>query len=274
MNDDPTRQSLLRGLAQAFEGLQRAGLTHTSRPALRDPSADDAPAAPVAYSAQESREEPPPVARSMPGETPSVGTFVDDRVSQQMPERQGVHDFDQGVARGAVDEPPPTVVSPAPTIRPAASPALFELDDAGRGGARPAASGQGSGREPDFAPVTRSDRETGLAILREEVRGCTQCALLSKLRKQTVFAAGNPNGKLVLVGEAPGADEDRLGEPFVGKAGKKLDEMLAAFGLDRTQVYIMNAIKCRPPENRVPAPDELANCRPFFLRQLDLLAPQ
>ena len=110
--------------------------------------------------------------------------------------------------------------------------------------------------------------------LKAEVSGCTACGL-AKTRTQTVFGVGDPNADWLLIGEAPGADEDRLGDPFVGQAGKLLDNMLAAIDLSREKnVYIANVLKCRPPGNRNPEPDEVAKCTPFLLRQIALIKPK
>ncbi|MDZ7316726.1 MAG: uracil-DNA glycosylase [candidate division KSB1 bacterium] len=104
------------------------------------------------------------------------------------------------------------------------------------------------------------------------IRSCMRCSL-GKLRHQFVFGEGNPNARILLVGEAPGADEDRLGRPFVGEAGELLNKMLAAIGLQRSDVYICNLLKCRPPRNRDPLPEEIAVCRPYLLKQIELINP-
>ncbi|MDN5870137.1 MAG: uracil-DNA glycosylase [Nitrococcus sp.] len=109
--------------------------------------------------------------------------------------------------------------------------------------------------------------------LRERVLHCERCAL-HQGRAQGVFGVGNPRAQLMLVGEAPGAEEDRRGEPFVGRAGKLLDEMLRAIGLARESVYITNVLKSRPPNNRDPRPDEVAACEPYLWRQLELVSPR
>ena len=132
--------------------------------------------------------------------------------------------------------------------------------------------------ETPLAPPTTDDRTTRIARLDweqlvEEVRQCTACGLCSS-RTQTVFGVGNRQADWLIVGEAPGADEDRQGEPFVGRAGKLLNPMLQAIGLQREQVYIANILKCRPPENRDPAPAEAASCRPFLERQIALIQPR
>lgn len=117
-------------------------------------------------------------------------------------------------------------------------------------------------------------RATSLDVIRAEVAGCTRCAELARCRTQTVFGVGNPSARLCFVGEAPGADEDRLGEPFVGAAGQLLDRILAACKLPRSEVFILNVLKCRPPQNRTPADDEMANCWGFAARQLELIQPE
>jgi uracil-DNA glycosylase len=103
---------------------------------------------------------------------------------------------------------------------------------------------------------------------------CTRCKLCTQGRTHVVFGVGNPNAELMFVGEAPGADEDRLGEPFVGRAGQLLTKIIEAIQLSRSDVYIANVIKCRPPENRNPEPDEIATCEPFLWRQIDLIKPR
>jgi uracil-DNA glycosylase family 4 len=113
-----------------------------------------------------------------------------------------------------------------------------------------------------------------LEVVQQEVAGCTRCAELAGARTQTVFGVGNPNARLCFLGEAPGADEDRLGEPFVGRGGQLLNKIIEACRIKREDVYILNMIKCRPPGNRNPLPTELANCRGFLERQLDLIRPE
>ena len=120
------------------------------------------------------------------------------------------------------------------------------------------------------APVVTAAPWDALAA---EVRVCTLCDL-HKTRTQTVFGVGNQRAELLVVGEAPGADEDREGEPFVGRAGQLLNSMLRAMRAPRETVYIANALKCRPPGNRDPTPEEARCCRPYLLRQVELLAPR
>jgi len=112
-----------------------------------------------------------------------------------------------------------------------------------------------------------------LLKIREDLGDCTRCRL-HKGRNKLVYGDGNPKAQLVFVGEGPGADEDMQGLPFVGRAGKLLTQMIEAMGLQRRDVYICNVVKCRPPENRTPEPDEVATCSPFLLRQLDAIHPK
>ena len=134
-------------------------------------------------------------------------------------------------------------------------------------------------RKPFFAPpevaaaVPAGDRAAALQMIRDEIGDCTRCAL-HKGRNKLVFADGDPNARLMFVGEGPGADEDAQGLPFVGRAGQLLNNMIAAMGLTREQVYIANIVKCRPPGNRTPEPDEANTCTPFLFRQIDVVRPQ
>ncbi len=122
--------------------------------------------------------------------------------------------------------------------------------------------------------ATAGDPQQLLDDLNTEVRACTLCRDLACSRKQTVFGVGSPRPRVVFFGEAPGADEDRQGEPFVGRAGQLLTKIIEACGWKRSDVYIMNVLKCRPPENRNPLPNEVDNCRPFFERQFEILQPE
>jgi DNA polymerase len=125
----------------------------------------------------------------------------------------------------------------------------------------------------DEAPPSRLTGAAGLALVREELGDCQRCKL-APLRTKLVFGVGNPDAHLVFVGEAPGADEDLQGEPFVGKAGQLLTKMIEAMGYARQDVYICNILKCRPPGNRNPEPDEIAKCEPFLKAQLAALRPR
>lgn len=114
----------------------------------------------------------------------------------------------------------------------------------------------------------------GWEALAEQVRGCHACPDLIANRTQTVFGVGNRQAELMVIGEAPGVDEDRQGEPFVGRAGQLLNQMLKAIGFERPTVFIANVLKCRPPDNRDPRPDEAQACAPFLQRQIELVQPR
>jgi uracil-DNA glycosylase family 4 len=113
-----------------------------------------------------------------------------------------------------------------------------------------------------------------LQLIREDIGDCTRCRLHKQGRKQIVFGVGDPDADLMFIGEAPGADEDEQGEPFVGRAGQLLTNMIKAMGLRREDVYIANIIKCRPPANRTPERDECETCSPFLMRQIDAVKPK
>ena len=121
---------------------------------------------------------------------------------------------------------------------------------------------------------TVEQRRQALDLLAEQVSTCSRCSELFCTRTQTVFGQGNPDAELCFIGEAPGADEDRQGLPFVGAAGQMLNKILAGCGLKREEVYICNILRCRPPGNRTPRPDEAGNCREYLERQLELVAPK
>jgi DNA polymerase len=122
-------------------------------------------------------------------------------------------------------------------------------------------------------PLVRSASEL-LTTIREDLGDCTRCKLHTQGRKQIVFGVGSPSADLMFVGEAPGADEDIQGIPFVGRAGQLLTKMIEAMGFSRDDVYIANVLKCRPPGNRNPEPDEVATCEPFLFRQVASVGPK
>jgi uracil-DNA glycosylase family 4 len=124
--------------------------------------------------------------------------------------------------------------------------------------------------------ITKKDKgfvTTSLEDFHQQIKDCTKCRL-GYTRTKFVFGAGNPEAKLMFIGEGPGREEDLQGEPFVGAAGKLLDNMLKAIHLTREEIYIANMVKCRPPENRDPAPDEIETCRPYLLQQIKMIRPQ
>jgi uracil-DNA glycosylase family 4 len=119
-----------------------------------------------------------------------------------------------------------------------------------------------------------TDPALALRLIREDLGDCTRCPLHKQGRKQIVFGVGNPRAELMFIGEAPGADEDQQGEPFVGRAGQLLNNMIKAMGIRREDVYIANIIKCRPPGNRTPERDECETCSPFLMRQIAAIKPK
>ncbi|MCX5838296.1 MAG: uracil-DNA glycosylase [Deltaproteobacteria bacterium] len=127
--------------------------------------------------------------------------------------------------------------------------------------------------EPTFSAEKSAGELSALDAVRAELGDCRRCSLCS-LRRRLVFGEGNPHAELVFVGEAPGADEDAQGRPFVGRAGQLLTRIIAAMELKRDEVYICNILKCRPPGNRNPQPEEIAACEPFLIRQIEAIQPR
>jgi len=126
---------------------------------------------------------------------------------------------------------------------------------------------------PPVSEAIEQDHAAALRLIREDIGDCTRCAL-HKGRNKLVFGDGDPKARLLFVGEGPGADEDAQGLPFVGRGGQLLNNMIGAMGLKREQVYIANVVKCRPPQNRTPEPDEANTCSPFLFRQIDAIRPE
>jgi DNA polymerase len=179
-----------------------------------------------------------------------------------------------GLLRPAGEE-----ATPAPVSAPAESPALRPAAEAPRrASAAPAvvpSSTLFGESEFDEPPVPAAERPAVLAAMAAEISTCQRCPHLAATRKNTVFGTGNPNTRLMFVGEAPGADEDATGKPFVGRAGMLLTDMITkGMGLSRDEVYIANVLKSRPPENRTPLPDEVANCLPYLERQIAIVRPE
>ncbi len=124
------------------------------------------------------------------------------------------------------------------------------------------------------ASIPAADRAAALQAIRDDIGDCTRCPLAFQGRHTIVFGDGTPDARLMFIGEGPGADEDVQGLPFVGRAGQLLNNMIAAMGLKRADVYIANIVKCRPPQNRVPEPEEANTCTQFLFRQIDVIRPQ
>ena len=146
--------------------------------------------------------------------------------------------------------------------------------------AAPASFAEAAADRPAFAEATADAPSVSvpiiwtLASIREDIGDCGRCKLATLGRKKVVFGAGNESADLMFVGEAPGADEDDQGVPFVGRAGQLLTKMIEAMGFTRNDVYIANVVKCRPPENRNPEPDEIESCEPFLFRQIETIKPK
>src|SRR3954453_21686540 len=121
---------------------------------------------------------------------------------------------------------------------------------------------------------SKEERREALKAVYDEARSCTRCPQLVQARQTVVFGAGNADADLMFVGEAPGANEDRVGLPFVGQAGKLLERLLGEIGLGRSQVFIANVLKCRPPDNRDPLPGEIEACRGYLVSQVELIQPR
>lgn len=145
---------------------------------------------------------------------------------------------------------------------------------------RPATAAAAQVSEPvvvaPFKPLDlpRDERVTRLNVLADRVKACVRCQELAQTRTQTVFGVGNPEAKILFVGEAPGADEDKQGEPFVGRAGQLLNDIIKACRLRREDIYICNVLRCRPPGNRLPSPEEAGNCREYLDGQIAIVNPE
>ena len=163
----------------------------------------------------------------------------------------GIHDFYRRESAVSAVEGPPQAPAEVPAGE---APSLFE---------------------PWAAPlIPPQQRAAALRAIREEIGDCTRCKLHRLGRKQIVFGVGNPSAELMFIGEGPGADEDAQGEPFVGRAGQLLNNMISAMGMRREDVYIANVVKCRPPQNRQPERDECETCSPFLMKQIDVVQPR
>ncbi|MBV9946211.1 MAG: uracil-DNA glycosylase [Myxococcales bacterium] len=178
--------------------------------------------------------------------------------------------------RGGAGRAPDTAARAGATISASTSPATSTATSAAAPVTAPAAGTTAETGAPAGAAAASAagDRRTKLDVLASEVAGCTKCGLAAT-RTQTVFSRGNPGAAICFVGEAPGADEDAQGLPFVGRAGQLLDRMIAAMGLSpERDVYVCNILKCRPPGNRRPEPEEIATCIPYLHEQLAVVRPR
>ena len=165
-------------------------------------------------------------------------------------------------------------IDPAPATTPATpTPALTAEDDTPEMPRKSTLIYPPNVALSDAPALATAERPAALAAIRAEIGDCKRCALCHE-RNKIVFGDGDPGAELMFVGEGPGADEDAQGLPFVGRAGQLLNNMIGAMGLRREQVYIANIVKCRPPQNRVPEPEEAAACTPFLFQQIDVVRPR
>lgn len=239
--------NLQRSIRQTLESLQRAGVTHLPNSAELGQS---------------------------------LGSTVGTAASVVAEER-----VIQASARPVKNVPAPTITDPAPAVS-SGSPAMRPAPTGGKA-SKPAPTAVGSARPPALFEINEGDapplgppldpaaKPAALQVIQQEVAACTRCSHLASSRTQTVFGVGNPNARLLFVGEAPGADEDAQGEPFVGRAGQLLTDIITkGLKMRREDVYILNVLKCRPPGNRIPEPNEVINCRGFLDRQIDVIRPE
>ena len=194
----------------------------------------------------------------------------------------GVHDFYRRgepvfseivaneVTVAAAAEPMPVYVAPEPAI---ATPVVLSKPDFLEPPIAKLVSFDNLAPLPEVR-VAAAGKADALRAIQDDIGDCTRCPLAYAGRRKIVFADGDPNARLMFVGEGPGADEDASGVPFVGKAGQLLNNMIGAMGLKREEVYIANIVKCRPPANRAPEPVEANTCSQFLLRQIDVVQPQ
>ncbi len=260
MNQTP--QELLAGARQIVEHLERSGLRLLPTP--NDEWASSWPSANLAVNIRPSN--------SSSSQTPNENVLISDSSAVQMKAKEAFRKNSD-------------------------APAIPKPDGKVGGAMQPADLGnQGTFRSPDRHPspiegtsgpaisvsteswsgksLSLPEREAVFRSLKDQVAACRKCEALACSRKQTVFGVGALQAKVVFFGEAPGADEDRQGEPFVGAAGQLLNKIIVAAKMKREEVYILNSLKCRPPGNRTPVDEEIANCRPFFQQQLEVLRPE
>lgn len=181
----------------------------------------------------------------------------------------GIYDFyrrpvEEGVEVALQAVTPPEVVESVPKNN-------SLMPKATRSAPQPASASATS--LPIISLTDTKNKPAALAAIREYIGDCTRCRL-SKGRTKLVFGVGNPDADIMFVGEGPGADEDAQGEPFVGRAGQLLNNMISAMGIRREDVYIANVVKCRPPNNRAPEKDETDTCSPFLMQQIDVVKPK
>ncbi|MBI1311889.1 uracil-DNA glycosylase [bacterium] len=247
-----TTQRMLR---QRLEDLRRAGVTHV-------PAGVSELVAAIALPAESHRPAKPATATRA-----QVASMLQHPASSSRPQPAAVGSADSPPVRRSTIEATPVARTPAAhaPVRQFAQPSA----------ALPKKySADMSDPQRPCSTLSRSERETQLTSLADRVAACIRCQELAETRTQTVFGVGNPEADIMFLGEAPGADEDRQGEPFVGRAGKLLNDIITACRLTREEVYICNILRCRPPGNRTPNPQEAANCREFLDGQIEIVNPK
>lgn len=228
-----------RLLIQHLESWRQAGLTHLGRCSLEPANTATSPSLPASAS-------PLPVADSDSELGPDTAPLPNDRYADTMKT--------------------PRVPTSA-SGRQASESTLFVAEQS-------QATTSGALAVPVRTPQSLDERKQLLQVLAERVAGCRRCDELARTRTQTVFGVGNPEARIMFIGEAPGADEDRQGEPFVGRAGQLLNKIIEAMHLTREEIYICNILRCRPPGNRTPLPEEAAHCREFLDGQISIIDPE
>ncbi|QDV70893.1 Uracil DNA glycosylase superfamily protein [Rosistilla carotiformis] len=249
----PTADEIRVGVGQLLQHLQRVGVAY-----LPVSDADAVAQWAAAFA--------PPVATEPVASTAATSGSLAEEASAAAVAPSAV--VPQEPVRPPSDAAPPPSAPAPPPVAPIRPPEIRQP------AAKPAPSSDQGPTVYTTVPQPIADRQASLEHWRQQVAQCTRCHELACTRKQTVFGAGNGQARVVFFGEAPGADEDREGVPFVGRAGQLLTKIIEATKLSRDEVYIMNTLKCRPPGNRNPLPDELANCRPFFETQLEIIQPE
>lgn len=253
MSDDPNveldeRRDLVRQVRQRLAALGRAGLADFPRPSFRGVAVVQAVRVP-------SRPEPAPMVVAEPEPEPPEPERV---APEPEPVEPGPPEPVSAAPEPVAAPPPkPAPPRPSPVIPLPSIGSLFEETGF------------------DTPPVPVEERPAVLAAAAADVAGCTRCPHLARTRTQTVYGCGTPTARLMFIGEAPGADEDRLGQPFVGRAGQLLTDMITkGMGLSREEVYIANILKCRPPDNRTPTTEEAANCSSYLEHQIAVIRPE
>ncbi|MCG8650120.1 MAG: uracil-DNA glycosylase [Pirellulales bacterium] len=220
-------------------------------PPTDDPSADEIAAQAAALAAHLQRSG----VQFLPAADPRAVETISQRFPQPTPSAAAPPATPPAPARSPAEVAKPKTKT-APRSRPALTLDLLDED-----------------QYPEQA-LPPDDRQAALDVIATEVAACKRCEVLSNCRNKTVFGEGSVQPRVAFFGEGPGADEDRTGRPFVGRAGQLLTKMIEACSFRREDVYILNTVKCRPPGNRNPEPDEIANCRNYFERQLSILRPE